>query len=472
MGDAVQAEAGGVAALRETDVAVVGAGLAGLAAAMDVAAAGRAAVVLEARDRVGGRLLSRELGGTTVDLGGQWIGPTQGRMYALARDLEVATFPTYDKGDMVALLGRRRYRFSGRLPRLNPLVLADFAAGFVRLERLARRVPLERPWEAPGAQRWDSETLETWIRHHVRTETARRMLRLFLDAVFTTEAGALSLLFALWYIRSGTSFENLVSTTGGAQQDRLEGGAQTLARRMGGRLGDAVVLGAPVRRIEQDREGAVVSADGVAVRARRVIVAVPPALAGRIDYRPRLPGRRDQLTQRMPHGATIKAMAFYDEAFWRAAGMSGQAGAPDLPVSFTFDGSPPAGMPGVLVGFLVGDAARRTGRLDPARRRALVLECLARYFGPQAARPRDYVDQDWSEEEWTRGCYGGHLPPGALTRYGPSLREPMGNLHWAGAESARVWAGYMEGAVESGRRAAGEVLDALSGRPAPAAGGG
>lgn len=442
----------------------MGAGLAGLAAATDVAAAGREVVVLEARDRVGGRLLSRDLGdGVTVDLGAQWIGPTQDRMYALGRDLGVSTFPTYDRGDTVALLDGRRYRFSGRLPRLNPVVLADFAAAFLRLERLARRVPLDRPWEAPAAREWDAQTLETWIRRRVRTDTARRVLRLFTDGVFTTEPGSLSLLFALWYIRSGTSFENLVSTTGGAQQDRVAGGTQTLARRMAERLGETVVLGVPVRRIEQTGGGVTVAANGLAVRARRAIVAVPPALAARIEYAPALPGTRDQLTQRMPHGATIKAMAVYDEPFWRAEGLHGQAGSPGLPVSFTFDGSPEAGTPGVLVGFLVADAARRAGRLDAARRREVVLECFRRYFGPRAARPRDYVDQDWSEEEWTRGCYGGHLPPGALTRYGPALREPVGAIHWAGTESARVWAGYMEGAVESGRRAAAEVLAALDG---------
>jgi monoamine oxidase len=448
----------------EADVAVVGAGLAGLSAAAAVTEGGRSALVLEARDRVGGRVLNHDLGeGKVVEVGGQWIGPTQDRMYALVRDLGLSTFPTYDSGDSLALLGGRRYRFSGALPRLNPVVLADFARGFARLERMARRVPPDRPWQAPRAGGLDGQTLETWIRRTVKTRKARDMLRLYVRAVFTTEPAALSLLFALYYMRSGTSLETLVSTTGGAQQDRVVGGSQLVPIRVAERLGDALRLGVPVRRIQEAGAGVRVEGDEVDVRAGRVIVAVPPTLAGRIAYDPPLPGWRDQLTQRMPHGATIKAHAIYDEPFWRREGLHGQAGSTHLPVGFTFDNSPPDGNPGVLVAFVEGDHARELGRGSSDHRRKVILDCLAEYFGPRAAEPRQYVERDWTEEEWTRGCYGGHMPPGVLTRYGPALREPVGRIHWAGTESARIWTGYMEGAVESGRRAGAEVLSALGG---------
>jgi monoamine oxidase len=446
----------------DADVAVVGAGLAGLSAAAAVTEGGRSALVLEARDRVGGRILNHDLGGgNVIEVGGQWIGPTQDRMYALVHRLDLGTFPTHDSGDSIALLGRRRYRFSGALPRLGPVVLADLAQGFARLERLARRVPPDRPWEAPRAGLLDGQTLETWVRRHVRTRVARAVLRVYLGAVFTTEPATLSLLFALYYMRSGTSLENLVSTTGGAQQDRVVGGSQLVPIRMAGLLGDAVRLGVPVRRIEEAGGGVRLRGDGVDVRAGRVIVAVPPTLAGRIAYEPPLPGWRDQLTQRMPHGATIKAHAIYDEPFWRGEGLHGQAASTHLPVAFTFDNSPPGGSPGVLVAFVEGDHARDLGRGSPGHSRRVILDCLAKYFGPRAADPRHYVERDWTEEEWTRGCYGGHMPPGVLTRYGPALREPVGRIHWAGTESARIWTGYMEGAVESGRRAAAEVLSAL-----------
>ena len=127
----------------------------------------------------------------------------------------------------------------------------------------------------------------------------------------------------------------------------------------------------------------------------------------------------------------------------------------------TFDNSPPDGSPGMLLGFLEGRHARQLGRLEPAERRELVVGCFARMFGDRAAKPERYIERLWAEEEFSRGCYGCHLPPGAWTNYGEALRAPIGPLHWAGAEIAEVWSGYMDGAVRSGEAAAAEVLAAL-----------
>jgi monoamine oxidase len=197
------------------------------------------------------------------------------------------------------------------------------------------------------------------------------------------------------------------------------------------------------------------------VRAGRAIVAIPPTLAGRTAYDPPLPAARDQLTQRMPQGTVIKTMAIYDRPFWRDDGLSGGAASDTGPAKVVFDNSPPDGSPGVLLGFLEGDHARRLGRLAADERRGLVLEGHARLFGPQAAQPERFVERSWAEEEWTRGCYGCYMPPGAWTSYGHALRAPIGPLHWAGAETAEVWCGYMDGAVSSGERAAREVLAAV-----------
>jgi monoamine oxidase len=204
-----------------------------------------------------------------------------------------------------------------------------------------------------------------------------------------------------------------------------------------------------------------VEADGVSVRARRAIVAVAPTLAGRLVYDPPLPGFRDQLTQRMPLGTVAKCMAIYPEPFWRYEGLSGQGMSDTGPVRLTFDNSPPGGSPGVLLGFLEGRRARELGRLPASERRSAVIDCFARLYGPRAARPDAYMERLWAEEEWSRGCYGCHMPTGAWTSYGPALREPIGRLHWAGAEYATVWSGYMDGAVRSGERAAREALARL-----------
>lgn len=448
---------------READVCVVGAGVAGLVAARNVVASGRSTVVLEARGRVGGRVVNRDIGGgKVVEMGGQWIGPTQDRMYELAKELGIETFPTYFTGKTIAVLDGKGYRFTGEMPRMNPIGMADLAQAVLRLERLARRIPVEEPWRAPRAGFQDATTFETWLRRNVRTRRARALLDLFLTATFATEPGTFSLLHGLFYIRSGTSFDVLTRVSGGAQQDRLVGGSQLVALRLAERLGDAVVLDAPVRRIDQSGPAVEVESDRLTVRAHRAIVAIPPVLAGRIQYAPTLPGRRDQLTQRLPQGSVIKAQAIYDEPFWRTEGLSGAAAHTGLPVSLTVDNSPHDGVPGVLVGFIEGGHARRLGEADPADRRRVVLDAFTEHFGARASSPRDYAEMDWTAEEWTRGCYGAHFPPGVWTQFGPALHQPVGRIHWAGTETSPIWNGYMEGAARSGERAAAEVLAAAS----------
>jgi monoamine oxidase len=293
------------------------------------------------------------------------------------------------------------------------------------------------------------------------TKTGRALLQLGIEAVWAAQPEDVSLLHLLFYVHSAGSLELLFDTEGGAQQDRIVGGTQLFALRLAERLGDSVVQEAPVRRIAHGDDGVTVEADGTTVRARRAIVAIAPALAGRIAYDPPLPGYRDQLTQRMPLGTVAKCMTIYDEPFWRRDGLSGQGLTTQGPVKLTYDNSPPSGSPGVLLGFLEGRHARELGRLAPERRRELVLDCFSRLFGARAASPDRYVERLWAEEEWTRGCYGCHMPPGAWTAYGPALRAPIGPLHWASSETATVWSGYMDGAVSSGQRAASEVLAAV-----------
>jgi monoamine oxidase len=447
---------------RDADVIVVGAGLAGLVAARDVRAAGASVLVLEARDRVGGRTLNHDIGdGKVVEVGGQWVGPTQHRMLAVARDLGVETFPTYDDGENVIEWKGKLVRYSGAIPRINPAILADVGQAQFRLDRLARQVPVDAPWTAPKADELDGQTFATWLRRNVASASARTLFEIGCEAVWAQEPSDLSFLHVLFYTHSAGGFDALIGTSGGAQQDRFVGGSQVISHKLAEPLGKALHLSAPVRAVAHGPDGVTVSADGVTAKGKRAILAIPPTLCARIAYDPPLPGARDQLTQRVAQGTVTKCMAIYDEPFWRAQGLTGQATSETGPVRVTFDNSPPDGSPGVLLGFLEGHHARQLGQVSPTQRRDAVVGTFARLFGARAGRPEAYVDRVWADEEWTRGCYGCAMPTGAWTEFGPALRDPIGPLHWAGAETGTVWSGYMDGAVQSGQRAAVEALEAL-----------
>jgi monoamine oxidase len=443
-----------VTAAAAVDVVVVGAGLAGLVAARDLVAGGADVVVLEARDRVGGRTLTLPAAdGTPIDHGGQWIGPTQDRIAALAASVGVTTFATWDRGLHTEFRDGRAHRFDGGFPASDPGTAVAMGVAIRELDAMAAAVPPEAPWSAEQAPAWDAQMVESWLQARVTAEGARTWLRTAVRSTLAAETGELSLLHALFVIGGAGGLARLLETAGGAQERRFHQGAQTISIRLAEALGERVV--------RHGAGGVVVEAAGRAVAARRAILAVPPALAGRVAYRPALPGWRSQLTQRVPMGSVVKVHALYDEPFWRHDGLSGLVVSDRGPVEVVYDNSPEGGSPGVLVGFVEGQHARDFSRLAAADRRQAVLDGLAGFFGEAAGRPRELLERSWADEEYSGGCFAGYFPPGVWTSYGRALREPIGRLHWAGTETATVWSSYMDGAVRSGERAAAEVLAAL-----------
>ena len=442
------------------DAVIVGGGLAGLSAARVLAAAGKRFVLLEARDRVGGRTFSKQIGKATFDVGGQWLGADQPRLASLVRELSVKTFPTFHEGKKVLELHGKHSTYSGTIPKLAPWRLLDLEIAIRKMEAIARKTVVSDPRRTPGSLRLDSLTLEAWMARETFSQAARDLVTVAIRVVFGAEPRELSMLHLAAYARAGGGLMKLVEIAGGAQETRFVLGAQEVSNQAAARLGERVVLSSPVRAIEQTDDGVIVRGDGKAWSAHRVIVAVPPALAARIDFPRPLPVLRDQLLQRFPMGATVKVLALYERAFWRERGMSGEAVFFPGPPSVVFDNTSHDGAQPCLLGFVVGEQAREWSSRTPAARRDETLSALARAFGPEAARPTDFVEQDWSTEPWSGGCPVGYLAPGVLTTFASALRAPCGRVHWAGTETAVEWTGYMEGALESGERAAREVIGA------------
>jgi monoamine oxidase len=456
------ATAGTGTGTREADVCVVGAGLAGLTAARRLSQAGRSVVVLEARDRVGGRVWTKtSRDGVPVDMGGCFVGPHHDRMHALTKEMGVATFKTYVEGDNVLATGGTVRRYRGDIPRVSPVALLSAGQAIARMNAMAKKVPVEAPWDAPKAADWDAQSVQAWLSAaHVPTRLARDLIAATVRACFAADLSEVSLLNWLFLARSAGGIASLMTVAGGYQDAQFEGGVGQVPDAMAAELGEAVVLGTPVVGVHAGDDRVTVRGAGCTVSARRVVLALPRALAAGIRFDPVLPADHALLIHQVPAGTEVKMVALYDEPFWRRDGISGATVATDDEIEVTLDTCQPNHGQGVVAGYSAGPRARALAELGEAERRDVFVRMLTRRLGPRAASPIEVMEQNWAQEQWTRGCSMGHFPTGVLTQYGRRLREPVGRVHWAGTETASTSYGAMDGAVRSGERVCDEVLAA------------
>lgn len=433
------------------DVVIIGAGFAGLAAGLSLKKQGLKTVILEARNRVGGRTETKWLeDGTQIDLGGQWLGPTQYRMYELAEEYDVLTFPSQ-------LFGKGQYHYLEDVHDQEPEEMLDL---FETIDKLAEQVNLEFPHQSSNIETQDRITLASWLSMQTEDEEVAGFVgRMLAGGLLASDAGEVSLFQMLYYIKAGNGVQSLLGAKGGAQQDRVVGGPQAIAEKMAEDYG-SVILQQVVKEVVKKKNGYLVETrTGEQYSAAHVLIAVPPTVINsQITFTPELPVWKKKTLQSILPGSASKYHAVYEQPFWRESGLSGQRNMSKGLIIESLDNSLVDQKKGILTFFVYGIDSIQLNKLSEEERKARLIEQLVKLYGEQARNPEHFITQDWNEEPFTNGCFSGHFTPGGFIKYGEFLQSEVDGMHFAGTETATIWNGYFEGAVRSGEREAQKIV--------------
>ncbi|XP_038658015.1 amine oxidase [flavin-containing] [Scyliorhinus canicula] len=446
------------------DVIIIGGGISGLSAAKLLTESGQKVVVLEARDRVGGRTFTiRNNNVKYVDVGGAYVGPTQNRILRLSKELGLQTYKVNEVESVLYYRkGKSSTSRSSFPPAWNPFVYLDYINLWRTMDNMGKEIPVDAPWKAPHAEEWDKITMQQLIDKICWTKIAKGFATIFINVNVTSEPHEISALWFLWYVRQCGGTSRIFSTTNGGQERKFVGGSGQICERLMNNLGDCVKLKKPVIRIDQTQSTVIVETlDHSTFEGKYVISAIPPALSAKIHYEPPLPILRNQLIQRIPMGCVIKCMIYYRESFWKKNDCCGSMIIQDeeSPIELTLDDCKPDGSVPAITGFILSRKARKLTNLTKEARKQKICEIYAKALGSEEAlHPVHYEEKNWCEEQYSGGCYTAYFPPGILTQYGKIIRQPFEKIYFAGTETATEWSGYMDGAVQAGERAAREIL--------------
>ncbi|KAI7779434.1 Amine oxidase [Diaporthe eres] len=460
--------------VQSVDVIVIGAGLAGLSAAQEITRAGLSCVIVEARDRVGGKTWSQPFpgGGGVLEVGAGWINDVnQTRMISLVREFGLELIEQNTTGNVVAqdLDGSVSSFAYGDVPKFDTASREDIVRIRDKTEADCQVVDTFRPQDT----NLDSMTFEAYLRANHASEKALQTATVWTRAMLGVDPRDISALYFLNYCKSGGGLLQMRSDRkGGGQHLRIRQGTQTISKKLAASLPQGTVrLNTAVQQVAQDGFNAinVVATDGSVFNGQKVITTVPSPVLKTISFTPPLHPVKLAWAESASYGYYCKAMMVFKSPFWITKGFCGLAQSFTGPAAVVRDSCSPADNKYALTCFMCGPLGQEWSLLPKEERIEKLLSQIGALFESEDTVKQEFVDvvmYEWNYDEWSGyGCPCAHLPPGVLDALGPNaLREPVGDLHFAGTETAGEWKGYMEGAVRSGERAAKEVVEGLQAR--------